>query len=156
MGDPSGIGPEIIIKSFENSEIRNNRIIVIGDYNVMQAAGKMLRIESFKLNRIHNVQDSIFKPGVLNILDLPLVNMNDLQPGKVRAVSGNAAFECIRKAVVLARNKDIDANMILSKCSQLLPKYKMPAEIKIVKMLPKNANGKINKNKCAEMVRDYC
>ena len=108
MGDPSGIGPEIIIKSFENSEIRNNRIVVIGDYNVMRAAAKLLKIKSFKLNRIHHIQDGIFQPGVLNILDLSLVNMNELQPGKVQAASGNAAYECIRKAVELAKNRDIE------------------------------------------------
>ena len=137
MGDPSGIGPEIIIKSFENSEIRNNRIIVIGDYNVVQAAGKMLKIKSFKLNRIHNVQDGIFKHGVLNILDLSLVKMNDLQPGKVRAVSGNAAFECIRKAAVLAKNKDIDAIVTapLNKEALHLAGHKYPGHTEILASL---------------------
>ncbi len=57
-------------------------------------------------------------------------------------------------ALTTPKNKDIDATMILSKCSHLLPKYKMPAGIKLVKMLPKNANGKIDKNKCAEMIKD--
>ncbi len=59
------------------------------------------------------------------------------------------------KLVALATPKDSKVNekMILSKCSQFLPKYKMPSEIKIVKMLPKNANGKIDKNRCAEMIK---
>jgi long-chain acyl-CoA synthetase len=61
---------------------------------------------------------------------------------------GNKLF-----ALVTPRNKDIDASMILSKCSHLLPKYIMPSEIKLVKMLPKNANGKIDKNKCAEIIK---
>jgi len=56
-------------------------------------------------------------------------------------------------ALATPKNKDINESMILSKCSQLLPKYKMPAEIKLVKMLPKNANGKIDKNKCAELIK---
>jgi 4-hydroxy-L-threonine phosphate dehydrogenase PdxA len=72
MGDPSGIGPEIILKSFENSIIRNSRIIVIGDYNVMQAAHDLLKIKSFILNRIHYVSDCLFNTEVLNILDLHL------------------------------------------------------------------------------------
>jgi len=137
MGDPSGIGPEIILKSFGNSEIRDNRIIVIGDYNVMQAAYKMLKTKSFKLNRIQNVQDGIFKRGVLNILDLPLVNMNDLQPGKVQAISGNAAFECIRKAVKLAENKDIDAIVTapLNKEALHLAGHKFPGHTEILSSL---------------------
>ena len=48
-------------------------------------------------------------------------------------------------AFASAKNKTIDANMILSQCSKLLPKYKMPAQIQIIKQLPKNANGKIDK-----------
>ena len=48
-------------------------------------------------------------------------------------------------AFASARDKSIDTNMILSKCSKLLPKYKMPAQIHIMKHLPKNANGKIDK-----------
>jgi 4-hydroxythreonine-4-phosphate dehydrogenase len=109
MGDPSGIGPEVILKSFKNSEIRSNRIIVIGDYNVMLAAYNMLKIESYKLNRVNDVTECIYSHELLNILDLHLIDMNELQPGMVQAVAGSAAFECIRKAVDLAVNKDIDA-----------------------------------------------
>jgi 4-hydroxy-L-threonine phosphate dehydrogenase PdxA len=45
MGDPSGIGPEIIIKSFENAEIRKSAVVVIGDFKVMKAAHKMLTMK---------------------------------------------------------------------------------------------------------------
>jgi 4-hydroxythreonine-4-phosphate dehydrogenase len=109
MGDPSGIGPEIILKSFENYLIRKNRIIVIGDYSVMLEAFYMLKIESFKLKRIDYVSESVFDYKMLNILDLHLIKSNELQYGKVQAIAGNAAFECIRKAVGLVINKDIDA-----------------------------------------------
>ena len=137
MGDPSGIGPEIILKSFGNREIRDNRIIVIGDYTVMQAACNLLNINSFKLNRIQHVQDGIFKRGVLNILDLPLVNMNDLQPGKVQAVSGNAAFECIKKAVALAENEDIDVVVTapLNKEALHMAGHKFPGHTEILSSL---------------------
>jgi 4-phospho-D-threonate 3-dehydrogenase / 4-phospho-D-erythronate 3-dehydrogenase len=109
MGDPSGIGPEIILKSFKKDVIRNSRIVIIGDYNIMLAAFNMIKITSFKLNRVLNVCECLFSPGVLNILDLHLVNMNEFHPGRVQAISGNAAFEFIKKAVEMAKNKDIDA-----------------------------------------------
>jgi 4-hydroxythreonine-4-phosphate dehydrogenase len=109
MGDPSGIGPEIILKSFEKSEIRNSRIIIIGDYNIMHAAFNMLKITSFMLNRVLNVSDCTFTSRILNILDLGLVDMHEFHPGRIEVVSGNAAFECIRKAVELAKNMEINA-----------------------------------------------
>jgi 4-phospho-D-threonate 3-dehydrogenase / 4-phospho-D-erythronate 3-dehydrogenase len=108
MGDPSGIGPEIILRSFQHRQLRKSRIIVIGDYRVMLAAHDVLRIKSFKLNRILKVSESQFNEGLLNVLDLHLVNMNELLPGTVQALSGNAAYECIKKAVELALNKDIN------------------------------------------------
>ena len=137
MGDPSGIGPEIILKSFENDVIRNNRIIIIGDYNIMLAAHKMLNITSFKLNRILHVRECLFNSGVLNILDLHLVNMNEFNPGRVQTISGNTAFECIRKAVELAKNKDIDAIVTapLNKEALHLAGHKYPGHTEILASL---------------------
>jgi 4-hydroxythreonine-4-phosphate dehydrogenase len=109
MGDPSGIGPEVILKSFERSVIRNKRVVVIGDYNIMKAVYDILKIESFKLHRVLNVKECLFNNQLLNILDLHIVDMQEFSPGIVQAVSGNAAFEAVRKAVELAKNKDIDA-----------------------------------------------
>lgn len=109
MGDPSGIGPEIILKSFSRPLIRNSRIVVIGDYNIMTAAHTMLAISSFNLNRVHRVSECMFKSGMLNILDLQVVDMDEFCPGMVQADSGGAAFECIRMAVDLANKKEIDA-----------------------------------------------
>jgi 4-hydroxythreonine-4-phosphate dehydrogenase len=109
MGDPSGIGPEIILKSFEKSMIRNKRIVIIGDYNIMAASLAKLKTGSFRLNRVLCVAECSFNPGILNILDLQLIEMNSFHPGELTAESGHAAYECIRKAVVLAKNREIDA-----------------------------------------------
>lgn len=48
-------------------------------------------------------------------------------------------------AFVSVKDKNTSANTILSQCAQLLPKYKMPSELNILKNLPKNANGKLDK-----------
>ena len=103
MGDPSGIGPEIILRSFMNRSIGKARLIVIGDYSVMLAAYKMLNINSFVLKKVVAAKECVFSDEILNILDLQLINIGELQYGKVQSVAGNAAFECIRKAVDLAR-----------------------------------------------------
>ena len=109
MGDPSGIGPEIILKSFSDTEISNSRIVVIGDFNIMKSAYDMLMISSFRLSRIKQMQDCTFGNTILNILDLDLMETGQLKTGKMNAVSGAAAFESLRIAIELAKNKDIDA-----------------------------------------------
>ena len=109
MGDPSGIGPEIILKSFSDTEISNSRVVVIGDFNIMKSAYDMLKISSFRLTRIKQMQDCTFGNTILNILDLNLMETGQLKTGKMNAASGSAAFESLKKAIELAKNKDIDA-----------------------------------------------
>lgn len=109
MGDPSGIGPEIILKSFERPAVSNSGVFVIGDYNVMKAGYDSLKIRSFILNRISDINEFSDSNRVLNVMDLKLINMKELCPGKVQSISGNAAFEAIKKAVDLAKNKVVRA-----------------------------------------------
>jgi 4-hydroxythreonine-4-phosphate dehydrogenase len=134
MGDPSGIGPEIILKSFEKSTFRSNKIVVIGDYNIMQAMYDILKIKSFVLHKILDIHECLFNYGILNILDLQLVNMNYFRPGIVQSVSGKTAFEAIRKAVELAKKKEIDTIVTapLNKEALHLAGYKYPGHTEIL------------------------
>jgi 4-hydroxythreonine-4-phosphate dehydrogenase len=134
MGDPSGIGPEIILKSFENPLIRKNQVVVIGDYSVMQAAGNLLKINSFKLQRAFSISDCTFNENILNIIDLNLISMDLLQPGTVQKESGNAAFEYIRKAVELVKIGDINSIVTapLNKEAMHLAGHKYPGHTEIL------------------------
>ena len=109
MGDPSGIGPEVILKSYERKDIRKSNIVVIGDWGVMTDAFELLQIRSFSLNKIHNINECSFSPDILNILDLSLIKTGTLMPGKVQAIAGNAAFQCIKKGVEIALDNKINA-----------------------------------------------
>lgn len=109
MGDPSGIGPEIIIKSFTNEQIRNNKLVVIGDFGVMKAAYDLLKPGSFGLQQVYSVADCTFSKEKLNVFDLKLIADGKFQRGTVNASSGAAAFECLKKAIELAGNHEIDS-----------------------------------------------
>lgn len=137
MGDPSGIGPEIILKSFEKPIIRDSKIVVVGDYNIMQAMYDILKIKSYTLRRILDVCECLYDRNVLNILDLQTVNMNDFRPGIVQAVSGKTAFEAIRKAVELAGLKEVDTIVTapLNKEALHLAGYKYPGHTEILAQL---------------------
>lgn len=51
-------------------------------------------------------------------------------------------------ALVVALNGDTSPEAIMEKCASILPKYKMPAELRFVRALPKNANGKVDRQSC--------
>jgi len=134
MGDPSGIGPEIILKSFGNPSVRKSKIVVIGDYNIMQAMHDILKIKSFTLRKTLNVNDCKFDSETLNILDLELDNAKEIRRGVVQAVSGKFAFEAIRKAVELANKNEIDTIVTapLNKEALHLAGYKYPGHTEIL------------------------
>jgi 4-phospho-D-threonate 3-dehydrogenase / 4-phospho-D-erythronate 3-dehydrogenase len=109
MGDPAGIGPEIILKSYNKKGIGGRHIIVIGDQRVMKAAYDLLKITSFRLNIVSEIKDCLFSRDVLNVLDLNLIVTGGFHHGKVQSLTGNAAFQCIKKAVDMALINEIDA-----------------------------------------------
>lgn len=51
-------------------------------------------------------------------------------------------------AAVVPIDGTTSENDILLKCSKMLPRHKLPAEIRFVKILPKNSSGKIDRNAC--------
>jgi len=54
--------------------------------------------------------------------------------------------------VVPLNGGDADAEAIMASCATLLPKYKLPSDIKLVRSLPKNANGKVDRDGCLKLV----
>lgn len=139
MGDPSGIGPEIILKSFESPVAAKCNIIVIGDYGIMHAAHGLLSTHHIQLKRLTDVSEAIFEDGIMNVLDLECVDMNTFKPGIVSPGSGNAAFLAVKKAVELAIEKKIDAVVTapLNKEAMHLAGHKYPGHTEILAELTK-------------------
>ena len=94
MGDPSGIGPEIVLKALTDSEIASlARFIVVGDKRVLRLA----------------VTASVGLPDA-EIQDVPtLENVSDFAFGKLDARYGRAAVEYIRVAAEMCLANRADA-----------------------------------------------
>lgn len=72
MGDPAGIGAEIIVKALAQKKIRDVCIpIVIGDYAVMEDAVHFTK-SGGKLYRISKVEDAVEESNAINLMDLHL------------------------------------------------------------------------------------
>ena len=98
MGDPAGIGPEVIMKALANPETRAIcNALVIGDANRLRKAGKIVggRLEIVALRE---ADDADFDSGSVQCVDLNLVP-DDLPFGKMSATAGEAAYRFIEKAV---------------------------------------------------------
>lgn len=103
MGDPAGIGPEITAKALRRASVyKSCAPLVIGDAAVLEAALVPAQCQGLQVHAVSGVEECLFKPGVLDVYDLHLVEMGALQRGKVSAMAGNAAFGYVQKAIELA------------------------------------------------------
>ncbi len=109
MGDPAGIGPEIIAKVIDSSEIFPLcRPVVIGDAGVMKKLIEEMRL-SVTVNSIASLAEADPAKGKLDVLDLKNVNGAAHTWGTPSAASGKAVVEYIKKAVELAMNREAQA-----------------------------------------------
>ena len=111
MGDPAGIGPEIIVKSLSMPETYAKcRPLVTGDAKVMAWAVEMLKAP-LAIHAISNVEEAVFEHGTIDVLDLKCIDMEVFCPGVVQPQCGHAAFVSIVKAIELAMSGEVDATV---------------------------------------------
>jgi 4-hydroxythreonine-4-phosphate dehydrogenase len=101
MGDPAGVGPEIIPKALSRSEVwQVCRPLVVGDAAWLEAAAHIARVDR-PVRSVQHVRDA-GTGDTLDVLDLANLPGGRLARGKVSAEAGQAAYEYIRRAVELA------------------------------------------------------
>lgn len=98
MGDPAGIGPEIIMKALARPEVHAIcRPLVVGDAARLVRAGDIVGAE-LAVDRLECAVDANFSASAVQCVDLAVVPA-DLPFGKISAVAGDAAYRYITKAV---------------------------------------------------------
>lgn len=108
MGDPAGIGPEVIAKTLAGAHLRNVcRSVVIGSLPVMERTIKALKL---KLNvvRVHGHEPTAPRRGTVAVLDPLETPLRTFKPGIASAETGAASVAFIEKAVELAQIGCID------------------------------------------------
>jgi 4-hydroxythreonine-4-phosphate dehydrogenase len=109
MGDPAGIGPEIILKSFADREIGKLNLVVIGDITVLEAARDQLGLKNIILDKVTGLDRLQRIPFYVNVWDMKLLQMSDFQTGRISGLTGDAAFKYIVESIRLANNGEIAA-----------------------------------------------
>lgn len=109
MGDPAGIGPEIIAKALSKSEIYDVcRPVLVGHKEVMSQALSITGL-SMKLNPIATPSEGEFTSGIIDIIHLDNVDMEELKMGEVQGMCGQAAFDYIQTCIEFANEGVVDA-----------------------------------------------
>jgi len=109
MGDPTGAGPEIVVKALAAIEIQKLcRAIIVGDASTIRNAARIVGIP-MDIHAISTPADMQQGPTVLNVLDLNNVDVASLVHGRVAASGGKAAYESVEKATLMAIAGEVDA-----------------------------------------------
>lgn len=102
MGDPAGIGAEIIVKALNRKEIyKKSKPIVIGSKCVIDDALKFIP-SNLKLNVIKNIEEIKGEFGIIDLIDLDNIGLDEFNYGKVSAKAGQASLDYIYKGIDLA------------------------------------------------------
>jgi 4-hydroxythreonine-4-phosphate dehydrogenase len=101
LGDPAGIGPEIMAKALAEGSAYDLLVpVVVGDRGVLEQAiagcGLDLRVRA-----VDSPGDARGEPGTVDLIDL--ANMGEVRFGEIDGAHGRAALEWIDHACALAR-----------------------------------------------------
>ena len=134
LGDPAGIGPEIVAKTFADPNAPDSAVVV-GDEAILKRAVKLLDLD-LRVNPIEAPGDGIFERGVIDLVpasDLP----GDLPFGELDARAGAAAFEYVKLATGLALEGEVKAVVTapLNKEAMHLGGHKYPGHTEILAQL---------------------
>ena len=133
MGDPAGVGPEIVAKTFADGDFRGeNRALVVGDVGVMERAISLLELP-LAVNEVSGPEEARFEEGTVDVVrasELP----EDLAFGELDARAGDAAFRYVERAIELASAGRVAAMATapLNKEAMHLAGHKYPGHTEIL------------------------
>jgi 4-hydroxythreonine-4-phosphate dehydrogenase len=109
MGDPTGVGPEVCVKSALNPEVQSRaRIIIFGDKGVINKAMKMLGYDG-RVQEISKFKGFIPDDNTIYVRAISNLNTERLKPGRPDKNCGKAMVNYIREATKCALKEEIDA-----------------------------------------------
>lgn len=118
MGDPCGIGPEIILKSLRSSAIKNSaHYVIIGSERVLEWTAKNLKIpiKYQTISHISEIQDSKFPVSLLSTGDFDTSLIKQKKP---TPEGGEQSVQWVIKGINLAMCGYIDALVTAPVCKE--------------------------------------
>ena len=113
MGDPSGIGPEIIIRALSGQKMnRFCRPVVLGDLKVLSSAilkSPFKDCRKMEIRVISSPDEAEARAGIIDLIPVSNLKEEAFEPGRPNLEGGEAMVQYILRAVDMARKGEIDA-----------------------------------------------
>jgi 4-hydroxythreonine-4-phosphate dehydrogenase len=134
MGDPVGVGPEIIVRALADAQIyKVCRPLVLGDLTALERARLQLD-PALKLRLAESPASGHYRLGTIDVAALSQLDLEDLEYGRPTPASGKAMVSYILTAVDLALRRQV-AGMVtgpISKLSMNLSGYAYPGHTELL------------------------
>jgi len=121
MGDPAGIGPEIIVRFFQQEPgAAQAHILVIGDKGILQEVAERLGVQTpCGFRSISSPHEAHFD-GTINVQDLNNIPIDQVIIGHAGSACGQASVQYIEKAIDLCMRKEIQAMVTAPICKEAM------------------------------------
>ncbi len=108
LGDPSGIGPELVSKLLSQNELNQANIIVIGEKNILENGNKITG-NSHNLNFVEKFEEINFEKGNKFFLDISKGKNINYKLSESTAESGQTVLNALNCALDLTKSNKIHA-----------------------------------------------
>ncbi len=109
LGDPAGVGPEIVVKSLLNPKVYEVcQPLVIGDKAVIAQTLPLVNSTAI-LQVVDKPLAGKYELGTIDLIDLQNLDCSQRVMGTIQARCGQAAYDYIKIAVKLALNGEVTA-----------------------------------------------
>ena len=104
MGDPAGVGPEIICKALAALDnTQRSQVVVIGDPFFLDKAN-----QQFDTGLVFGPAFNELPLGVVPLVSVSVQDSGQVKNGVISSSAGEAAYRCIVRATELALNRQIE------------------------------------------------
>jgi 4-hydroxythreonine-4-phosphate dehydrogenase len=108
MGDPAGVGPEVVVKLLARpANIAAADIVLLGDRRVL-GTGEKAAAAKLPVAPIEALSASVIQPGRINFLEVPIAGGELPAVGQSSAGAGRAVLDALSKAADAARSGIVD------------------------------------------------
>ena len=108
LGDPSGIGPELVSKLLSQNELDQANIIIIGEKNILENGNKITG-NSHNLNFVEKFEEINFEKGNKFFLDISKDKNINYKLSECSAESGETVLNALNYALDLTKSNKIHA-----------------------------------------------
>ena len=110
-GDPAGIGPEVCVKALNLSEVYEIcNPLVVCDKKIIEQAIEFCGLD-LKANSVVEPGKGLYQFGIIDVLDIPNIDMEKFSFNIISRMTGKASFEYVKKIIDLALEKKVDATV---------------------------------------------